>query len=158
MRHPDLEQSQASEIQRTASEEDVWEFIDQVMVDVLDHRLVGHHLKVGQGHSLTILDIHRQLPQEGAQYQQEFLAKHPVSIVQTVGTDVIPDRVKKSKRMEPDCSAQQFAYEQASLCVAGFITKDLIQYLKQGPGGTSRLADLGSSLDFDRDKLLNQNS
>jgi hypothetical protein len=156
MTYPDTEGCGKSELSRSISDSEVWEFIDQVAVDVLDESLVKRHLSLGQSHPLTTLDINRKLPQGAHPEQQQFFITHPLSITKVIGTNIIPDRISKSKRVEPVASPDQFAYTQAVLCTSAFIAKDLISYLSDGENSDCRVAKHHNDLQFSRAALLDE--
>lgn len=156
---PQTKQSQTprtkqSDIAPRVEEEQVWEFVDQVLVDCLSLDIARKHLQTTQATELTALSIKQKIPQAKYSYQNTFFSKWSVSISETIGAGVISESLGKAQRMTPSQSVKQFAYKQAVLCVSCFIAEELDAYLSNSPDDAERIFELAEQLEFDREELI----
>jgi hypothetical protein len=147
-------QTKQSDIAPRVEEEQVWEFVDKVLVDCLSLDIARKHLRTTQTTELTALSIKQKIPQAEYSYQNTFFSKWSVSISETIGADVISESLGKAQRMTPSQSVKQFAYKQAVLCVSCFIAEELDAYLSNSPDNAERIFGLAEQLEFDREDLI----
>lgn len=147
-------QTKQSDIAPCIEEEQVWEFVDQVLVDCLSLDIARKHLQTAQTTELTALSIKQKIPQAEYKYQNTFFSKWSVSISETIGANVISESLGKAQRMTPSQSVKQFAYKQAVLCVSCFIAEELDAYLSNSPDNAKRIFSLAEELEFDREDIV----
>lgn len=151
-----LPQTKDPDICPQIKEERVWEFVDQVLVDSLSQDIAREHLRPRQNIELTALNIKQKIPQPEHSYQNTFFSKWSVSIVETVGADVISENLGITQRMTLSQSVKQLAYQQAVLCVSCFIAEELDAYLSSSPDNAHRIVSLSEKLEFDREELMQE--
>lgn len=128
------------------SDSEVWEIVDELLVNCLTPDLVEEHIGTGYNVGLTALEIKRRLTHPEELDALNVFIRWGVSITETVGVEHIPKSIENTLRPRPTQTVHQFASNQALLVVACFIANELDAYLSGKYHNGQRIFNLTDQL------------